>query len=89
MKNKDLNKYETSALKELQTIRFQNLPLIKLVEKNYVERGLTNEQIAEVLYRLYCDGKIEISENTMSPLTPYDKLIVAHYESLHRANTII
>ena len=37
---KELNKYEAAALKELQSVFFQGMPLIKLVEKNYTERQL-------------------------------------------------
>jgi superfamily I DNA and/or RNA helicase len=83
---KGLNKYELQVLKELQETNYQGLPLINLVIKNYTERNQSCEQIANTLYGLHVEGKIQISEITMIATTRYDKLIVAHFEQLHSEN---
>lgn len=80
---KGLNKAENNTLVELRTVEFENRPLINLVEKNYTERMLSDQQIQNVLYELCCDGKISLSSNVLS-CNRFDKMIVAHYELLHR-----
>jgi hypothetical protein len=81
-----LTKTEQKVLRELQETIYQDLPLIKLVEKNYVDRGLSNEQIANTLYEMVIADKISVSEDTLSSCNQYDKLIVAHYEAAHKRN---
>jgi hypothetical protein len=84
--NKSLNKTENEILAELQNTIYQGSPLIDLVNKNYTERNQSNEQIANTLYGIVCEGKVQLSEQATMQNIPYDKLIIAHYEQLHNMN---
>jgi hypothetical protein len=84
--NKSLTTQENQILAELQNTIYQEHPLIDLVYKNYTERKQSNEQIANALYGMVCEGKIQLSEQATLQNVPYDKLVVAHYEYLHSLN---
>jgi len=84
MNIKGLTKYEAKMLLELQTIQHEGLPLMRLVEKNYRQRFLTDKQISDALYALVMAGKIDVCEELLAA-PDFAKLIIAHYESKHIA----
>lgn len=80
-----LDKYEKEILRELQTTLYQGLPLIDLVIKNVNDRNLSFEQTSKVLGDLDREGKVNLSENTIS-YKQFDRIIIAHYEQRHKTD---
>lgn len=72
-------------LNEFQCIQHEGLPLYNLIEKNLVKRGLSNEEVADMVRHFYFQRKIKLS-NEAAEFKQFDLLVVAHYELLHKKN---
>jgi hypothetical protein len=82
-----LSSTQRAVLTELETTHYQGQPLFNLVEKNFIERGLTADQVSSVLNDLAAQEKIVATSDLLTqPAPDWDLLIVAHYEKRHLAN---
>jgi len=84
---KKLSPTQQAVLNELETTTYQDQPLFNLVEKNFVEREMTADQVSAVLNDLAAQGKIPGTSDLLTqPAPDWSLLIVAHYEKKHLAN---
>jgi|GEM_PF-5217914 len=84
-----LSPTQQALLNELEMTIYQDQPLFNLVEKNFVKREMTADQVSAVLNDLAAQGKIPGTSDLLTqPAPDWDLLIVAHYEKRHRAREL-